>query len=452
MRARAILAASVLALSCVLLAARGAPPTRSASPDLLYTATSYYDLLAWIHGGDRFPIDASIMRYGGQTAAALVPSFAASADPEISFSGDRVLFAGKQSAQDRWQIWEIVLESGAMRQLTSCADGCIRPLYLPEDRFVYAERVDGQFALQVAPLAGGKSSRLTFAPGNHVATNILRDGRILFEASYPTSDSNSAELYTVYSDGSGVESYRCDHAQSRHSGRQLSSGDVLFATAHGLGRFTSGLAQQIAVSAPSGEYAGDIAEQGSGDWLMARRRNSQAKFRLESWGPGTHDSKVLIAEDSLNLIQPVLVQPRGVPNRHPSALHDWDYANLLCLNSYTSKYKFADQSVATVRVYTHNADGSERLLGTAPVETDGSFYIRTPADQPLKIELLDPSGKSLKKEAGWFWLRRGEQRVCVGCHAGPETAPENRTPAVLKRSTLPADLTHPAAHEGKGGR
>jgi hydrazine synthase alpha subunit-like protein len=86
------------------------------------------------------------------------------------------------------------------------------------------------------------------------------------------------------------------------------------------------------------------------------------------------------------------------------------------------------------------------------VESDGSFYLRTPADQPLKIELLDRSGQTLQKEAGWFWMRRGEQRVCVGCHAGPETAPENAVPAVLVRSTVPADMTGASVAAPQGGR
>jgi hypothetical protein len=75
------------------------------------------------------------------------------------------------------------------------------------------------------------------------------------------------------------------------------------------------------------------------------------------------------------------------------------------------------------------------------VEKDGSFYLRVPGDQPLKVELLDKSGNTLKKEAGWFWMRGGEQRICVGCHAGPETAPDNAVPAVLLRSTIPVDMT-----------
>jgi hypothetical protein len=47
----------------------------------------------------------------------------------------------------------------------------------------------------------------------------------------------------------------------------------------------------------------------------------------------------------------------------------------------------------------------------------------------------------LRQEHGWFWIRRGEQRICVGCHVGPERASENRMPDVLLRTTVPVDLS-----------
>jgi hypothetical protein len=47
----------------------------------------------------------------------------------------------------------------------------------------------------------------------------------------------------------------------------------------------------------------------------------------------------------------------------------------------------------------------------------------------------------VRQEHGWFWIRRGEQRYCVGCHTGPERSPDNRVPAVLLRTTTPVDLT-----------
>ncbi len=95
--------------------------------------------------------------------------------------------------------------------------------------------------------------------------------------------------------------------------------------------------------------------------------------------------------------------------------------------------------------------GQPKLLGTAPVERDGSFFVHVPTEQPLQIELLDGAGKTLKREAGWFWMRRGEQRACVGCHAGPETAPENAVPMILLKSTTPADMTGANAQNASGG-
>ena len=155
---------------------------------------------------------------------------------------------------------------------------------------------------------------------------------------------------------------------------------------------------------------------------------------------------------SADLVQPSLIASRPIPNLHPSGLHDWNYANLLCLNAYTSKYRFAEGSITSIRLYTANESGKPILLGSSHVEPDGSFYLRVPADQPLQIELLDASGKTLKREQGWFWMRKGEQRICVGCHAGPERAPENRVPAVLVKTTAPVDLTHPNAKPLQGGR
>jgi len=132
-------------------------------------------------------------------------------------------------------------------------------------------------------------------------------------------------------------------------------------------------------------------------------------------------------------------------------LHDWPNANLLCLNAYTSKYNFAAGSIHSVRLYTRDSTGRTELLGSAPVERDGSFFVQVPSEEPLQIELLDASGQTLKREAGWFWMRRGEQRGCVGCHAGPETAPENAVPMVLLNSTPPFEMTRAHARTSSGG-
>ncbi len=429
------------------------------SPALLFTVAKRYEPLAWMRGADRFNSGANIFQQDTSGRHPLIPGFAASADPTVSFDGKSVLFAGKQKTEDHWQIWEIVLDAttsgGTPRRVTSCADDCVRPFYLPGylsgDRVVYAKKTGGRFVIEAADRAAGKILQLTYGPGNFLPTDVLADGRILFEATYPLGGQGTPELYTVYSDGSGVESYRCDHGQARYSGKQVASGDIVFTSTSGLGRFTSARAQEVQIAAPAGEYAGDAAETLSGDWLLAWRPDARSSFQLKRWKPGESSLASGAEEQSANVIQPALVAARTVPKRHPSGLHDWAYANLLCLNAYTSKYKFAAGSIRSVRLYARDSTGSAKLLGEAPVERDGSFFLQVAADQPLQIELLDSSGKTLKRQAGWFWMRRGEQRACVGCHAGPEIAPENAVPMILLKSTTPADMTGASMRASSGG-
>ncbi|MGD1023093.1 MAG: hypothetical protein ABR880_09955 [Candidatus Sulfotelmatobacter sp.] len=443
MRARPI---TIGLLSLLIIITIGFAPTRSVlsssqdSPAFVFTIAKQYDPLAWVRGADRFSSDAAIFLQDASGMHPLIPGFAASADPAVSFDGKNALFAGKKRNQDPWQIWEVAATGGEPRRITSCTEDCVRPLYLPEDRVVYAKKTGGRFVIEAIDAEDGKAVQLTYGPGNSLPTDVLRDGRILFESSYPLGTNGAPELYAVYSDGSGVESYRCDHGKARHSGKQVASGDIVFTSSSGLGRFTSALAHEIRIPAPTGEYAGEIAEASSGDWLVSWRRG-QNPFQLMWWKPGAVALRPAVVESNANVVQPALVMERTVPKRHPSGLHDWPNANLLCLNAYTSKYKFAAGTIRSVRIYTRNNAGAIKLLGTAPVELDGSFFVQVPTEQPLQIELLDRSGKTLKRQAGWFWMRRGEQRACVGCHAGPETAPENVVPMILLKSTTPADMT-----------
>jgi hypothetical protein len=266
----------------------------------------------------------------------------------------------------------------------------------------------------------------------------LRDGRILFEGPHPASAGR--DLYAVYSDGSGVETYRCDHARDRHAARELLSGDILFEIAGRLARFTSSRAIQVESPLPDGEFAGPAAEIAPGDWLLSYRSNSSTPYGLYRWKSGKLSPEVAGAAGA-GAFQPVLVRARAVPKRHPSALGDRDGANLLCLNVYTSKLRIPEGTVTAVRVWALDDRGAGLKVGQAPVEKDGSFYVQAPSERPIRFELLDRNLRTVAAEKGWFWARRGEQRVCVGCHAGPERSPENAVPDVLRRTTEPVRLT-----------
>ncbi len=72
-----------------------------------------------------------------------------------------------------------------------------------------------------------------------------------------------------------------------------------------------------------------------------------------------------------------------------------------------------------------NHIGTEAVeLGVAPLCPDGSFYVQVPADRALAFQAVDAEGRAVLNELSWIYIRPGERRACVGCHAGPTQTPK----------------------------
>ena len=464
-------AAGAATIGLTVLCGFNSTPSQSVGADFIVTAAPVDKPLAELRGGERFPNGAQLMLVHEGKAAPLVEGFAATADADVSYDGKSVLFAGKKAANDPWQIWELNLSDRSVRQVTSTTNDAERPFHLPAGRLIWAQRTASGFqvdssddghpldSVQLNPTAGPGVLPLTYIRGSAFPTGVLHDGRILFESGFPLGSGATPEIYLVYADGSGVESVRCDHGRARWGARQLASGDVIFTHGASLGRFTSPLAHEEPVTAPAAQYAGGIAETESGAWLVSARAANGAHYAISLWNPGTapqpHGAKLesVLAMSGMDLVDPVFVAAHQRPNRHPSGLHPWVYANLLALDARVLRDGALRGAPASVRLETQDANGHAIAAGTAPVEADGSFFVKVPGDRPIRFALLDRGGAVLRQEQGWFWIRGGEQRYCVGCHAGPERGSENRVPAVLMRSTTPADLTvGKPARSAQGGQ
>jgi hypothetical protein len=444
--------AALLPFLALLLCAFAAPVHHNLSISVIATAAPQYDALAALRGGERFPRGAQLLLVKDGTAAPLVDGFAASADANVSFDAARVLFAGKKSAGEPWAIWELALSDRSLRKVIGGATDVVRPMYLPGDRLVYARRDLDGFRLEAAGLDGTSVVPLSYTPGSALPDDVLADGRILFESGFPLGAGTTPEMFLVYSDGSGVESYRCDHGTARWGGRQLASGDVVFTHGASLARFTSPLAHEARVTAPQAQYAGGVAELESGEWLVSARPNASAKYALEIWKAGAEALRSVYARAGDDLVEPVLVAPRRRPNKHPSALHEWNFGNMLAMDVRESREGDLKMLPARVQMESLGANGKPVVLGTAPVAEDGSFFVQAPGDTPIRFALLDSKGAQMRAEHGWFWIRSGEQRVCVGCHTGPERAAENRVPQVLLHSTTPVNLCGAGSQPNAEGR
>ena len=58
----------------------------------------------------------------------------------------------------------------------------------------------------------------------------------------------------------------------------------------------------------------------------------------------------------------------------------------------------------------------KRLLGTVPVEEDGSVIFKVPANMPISLQPLDENGAAVQWMRSWFTGMPGEVVSCVGCH------------------------------------
>ena len=75
----------------------------------------------------------------------------------------------------------------------------------------------------------------------------------------------------------------------------------------------------------------------------------------------------------------------------------------------------------------------KQVLGTVPVESDGSAYFRAPAGVPLAFQALDEDGLAAQVMRTETYLQPGEAASCVGCHEPRTTAPLPRAPLALRR-------------------
>jgi len=85
------------------------------------------------------------------------------------------------------------------------------------------------------------------------------------------------------------------------------------------------------------------------------------------------------------------------------------------------------------RVGLANASPGKQVLGTVPVEPDGSAYFSVPAGIPLSFQALDERGMAVQTMRSLTYLQPGEQTTCIGCHENRATAPSFNASALARQ-------------------
>ena len=158
---------------------------------------------------------------------------------------------------------------------------------------------------------------------------------------------------------------------------------------------------------------------------------------------------VLAADESAGLLEPIPLRPTEKPPVIPDRINPSSQtADVFIADVYSGKglagvergtvksirlisYQFAYQGMGA-EPYSVGLDGPwdpKTILGTVPVNDDGSASFRIPAMMPVAFQMLDADGKAVQLMRSWITAMPGESISCIGCHED-----QNQTGAAAPRS------------------
>lgn len=415
----------------------------------------------------------------------LTEDMAAACDPAVTFDGSAILFAGKKTPQDTWQIWRMDTNGDHKEQITTGLRDCRSPLSVgdifhlddekPAEQILFVSSDHGWnfpndskedqpvYSLYVCNLDGSNPSRISYNPGSDLYPDVLPNGKIVYSSwqwNQKENETNSLHgkfsLFSLCIDGTEIFPYCISKKGSlvmsrvaekavyfiqSNAGDWLGGGELLYVSQRR--PFQSQpliLNNRLDTSAfyHSPCFYDD-------EKLLVSYRNSKESphysLVLLSTKNGSSLQTVFLDEDWHCIDAQIVAPHQKVKGRSTVVQADQNTGVFYCLNVYTSNQILQTQiphgSIKKVRVIQSAPNHFQQEdLGTAPVEDDGSFYIRVPASVPLRFELLDEMGNTKASQSTWTWVMPGESRGCIGCHDDPALTPQNILPAAVVKPAI----------------
>jgi len=151
--------------------------------------------------------------------------------------------------------------------------------------------------------------------------------------------------------------------------------------------------------------------------------------------------ELLHRDPNIASLCPIAVRPRVKPPTHPEMV-DWDgpqEGRFLVQNVYQGLIGIKTGSVKRLRIIgvppktqphmnspslgVSKEDPGKFVLGTVPVEEDGSAYFRVPSGIPVFFQALDEKGLAIQTMRTLTYVQPGQTLSCIGCHESRELAP-----------------------------
>lgn len=406
-------------------------------------------------------------------------------DPQVHYDGRRIIFSYRKGGTDPYHLYEINADGTGLRQLTDGPYDDIEPAFLPDGGIVFCssrcKRWVNCWLTHVAIIyrcdADAKNIRSLSANIEHDNTPwVLPDGRILYMRweYVDRSQVDYHHLWTMNPDGTGQMVYY----GNLHPGTVMIDAKPI----PGTNKIVSIFSPRHGRRSHAGAVTIVTPEAGPDEPASATQLNEGLEFRdpyplseecflvanrqfIELMNARGETRRIYALPKELGRKgyqchepRPVMARPRErlIPNRVDLAkntgrlilsnvndgrrmdgVNPGDVKELLVLETLPMPIHYVGgMSPITI-------GGSftlERVVGTVPVEPDGSAYLELPALRSFFFVALDENGLSVKRMQSFLSVMPGETTSCVGCHEPRTKSPPNPDRATLQALQRPPSV------------
>ncbi len=411
-------------------------------------------------------------------------------DPQVHYDGARILFSYRAGGTDYFHLFEINIDGGGLRQLTDGPYDDIEPTYLPDGGIMFcSSRCNRWVPCWFSPVAilyacDGDGRNIRQISGNIEHDNtpwMLADGRVIYER-------------WEYVDRSRVSFHHLWASNPDGTGQMIYYGNQRPGTLMIDAKPIPGTEKVVAVFSPGhgkAEHAGAITivspALGPDDPSAAKRISRTEDYRdpyplsedsfLVAQGPRillmdgrgeTREVYALPAEQAKGGVEcheprPLVARPREpiIPSRSSLAestgrlvlsdvylgrrmegVRRGEIKKLLVLESLP---KPVNESGKMPPMSWGGTYTLERVVGTVPVEADGSAYFELPALRSFFFVALDEKGNSVQRMMSFVSLMPGETTGCVGCHEQRTQTPRTSSHGSTIALRRPVSVATPIA-------
>ncbi|MBE7558001.1 PD40 domain-containing protein [bacterium] len=413
-------------------------------------------------------------------------------DPQVHYDGRKILFSYRKGGTDHFHLYEIGADGGNLRQLTDGPFDDIEPTYLPDGGIMFASSrcrrwVNCWFS-QVAVLyrcdADGGGLHPVSANIEHDNTPWpLPDGRVIYQRweYVDRSQVSYHHLWSMNPDGTGQMIYFGNQRPRTVilDAKPIPGSDnevvAVFSPGHGkkehngvvtiVSPKTGPDTWESARSLHPGDDFRDpyplspdcfLVAQGPRLVVMNGKGELQEIYRLPTEealaGMECHEPRPLASRPRERILpsRVHLDQSTGrriladvYNGRRMEGVRRGEIRKLLVLETLPKPVNYSGgmEPLSLGGTFT-----LERVLGTVPVEADGSAYMELPALRSLFFVALDENNNSVKRMQSFFSVMPGETGSCAGCHEQRTRAPVNPGRGALLALQRPPSRIEPVPH------